>query len=154
MREIKYYWEDLQPGDVRDLGTLSPSREDIVTFARQFDPQPFHLDEEAAKGSVFGTLCASGWHTCSMAMSLMVNNFLLDAASLGSPGMENIKWFKPVLPGDTLRLQHSITDKRPMSKRPDVGLVRSEWHLFNQHEDQVLHLESWGMFRRRHPATA
>jgi acyl dehydratase len=154
MREIKYYWEDLQPGDVRDLGTISPSREDIVTFARQFDPQPFHLDEEAAKGSVFGTLCASGWHTCSMAMSLMVNNFLLDAASLGSPGMENIKWFKPVLPGDTLRLQHSITDKRPMSKRPDVGLVRSEWHLFNQHEDQVLHLESWGMFRRRHPATA
>jgi len=136
------------------LGTISPSREDIVTFARQFDPQPFHLDEEAAKGSVFGTLCASGWHTCSMAMSLMVNNFLLDAASLGSPGMENIKWFKPVLPGDTLRLQHSITDKRPMSKRPDVGLVRSEWHLFNQHEDQVLHLESWGMFRRRHPATA
>lgn len=154
MREIKYYWEDLHPGDVRDLGTISPSREDIVTFARQFDPQPFHLDEEAAKGSVFGTLCASGWHTCSMAMSLMVNNFLLDAASLGSPGMENIKWFKPVQPGDVLRLQHKIVDKRPMSKRPDVGLVRAEWHLFNQHEDKVLHLESWGMFRRRHPATA
>jgi len=153
MREIKYYWEDMHPGDVRDLGTISPTREDIVTFARQFDPQPFHLDEEAAKGSVFGTLCASGWHTCSMAMRLMVTNFLHQAASLGSPGLENVKWLKPVLPGDILRLEHSIVEARPMSKRPDVGLVRTEWDMFNQHGDKVLHMEGWGMFRRRHPAT-
>ena len=152
MREIKYYWEDMHPGDVRDLGTISPTREEIITFASQFDPQPFHLDDEAAKASVFGALCASGWHTCSMAMRLMVTNFLHEAASLGSPGLENVKWLKPVLPGDTLRLQHSIIETRPMSKRPDVGLVRTEWDMFNQDGDKVLHMEGWGMFRRRHPA--
>lgn len=153
MREIKYYWEDMHPGDVRDLGTISPTREEIIAFASQFDPQPFHLDDEAAKASVFGALCASGWHTCSMAMRLMVTNFLHQAASLGSPGLENVKWLKPVLPGDILRLEHSIVETRPMSKRPDVGLVRTEWNMFNQHGDKVLHMEGWGMFRRRHPAT-
>ena len=152
MREIKYYWEDMHPGDVRDLGTISPTREEIIAFASQFDPQPFHLDDEAAKASVFGALCASGWHTCSMAMRLMVTNFLHQAASLGSPGLENVKWLKPVLPGDVLRLEHSIVETRPMSKRPDVGLVRTEWNMFNQHGDKVLHMEGWGMFRRRHPA--
>jgi acyl dehydratase len=110
------------------------------------------LDDEAAKASVFGALCASGWHTCSMAMRLMVTNFLHQAASLGSPGLENVKWLKPVLPGDILRLEHSIVETRPMSKRPDVGLVRTEWNMFNQHGDKVLHMEGWGMFRRRHPA--
>lgn len=152
MRAIKYYWEDMHPGDVRDLGTISPTREEIITFASQFDPQPFHLNDEAAKASVFGALCASGWHTCSMAMRLMVTNFLHEAASLGSPGLENVKWLKPVLPGDTLRLQHSIIETRPMSKRPDVGLVRTEWDMFNQDGDKVLHMEGWGMFRRRMPA--
>lgn len=152
MREIKYYWEDMHPGDVRDLGTISPTREEIIAFASQFDPQPFHLDDEAAKASVFGALCASGWHTCSMAMRLMVTNFLHQAASLGSPGLENVKWLKPVLPGDVLRLEHSIVETRPMSKRPDVGLVRTEWNMFNQHGDKVLHMEGWGMFRRRTPA--
>jgi len=152
MREIKYYWEDMHPGDVRDLGTITPTREEIIAFASQFDPQPFHLDDEAAQASVFGALCASGWHTCSMAMRLIVTNFLHQAASLGSPGLENIKWLKPVLPGDTLRLEHSIIETRPMSKRPDVGLVRTEWNMFNQHGDKVLHMEGWGMFRRRQPA--
>ena len=152
MREIKYYWEDMHPGDVRDLGTITPTREEIIAFASQFDPQPFHLDDEAAQASVFGALCASGWHTCSMAMRLMVTNFLHQAASLGSPGLENIKWLKPVLPGDTLRLEHSVIETRPMSKRPDVGLVRTEWNMFNQHGDKVLHMEGWGMFRRRQPA--
>jgi len=152
MREIKYYWEDMHPGDVRDLGTITPTREEIIAFASQFDPQPFHLDDEAAQASVFGALCASGWHTCSMAMRLIVTNFLHQAASLGSPGLENIKWLKPVLPGDTLRLEHSIIETRPMSKRPDVGLLRTEWNMFNQHGDKVLHMEGWGMFRRRQPA--
>ena len=142
----------MHPGDVRDLGTITPTREEIIAFASQFDPQPFHLDDEAAQASVFGALCASGWHTCSMAMRLMVTNFLHQAASLGSPGLENIKWLKPVLPGDTLRLEHSIIETRPMSKRPDVGLVRTEWNMFNQHGDKVLHMEGWGMFRRRQPA--
>jgi acyl dehydratase len=153
MAEITVYWEDLQPGQVLDLGSITPTREDIIAFATQFDPQPFHLDDEAAKASVFGGLCASGWHTCAMAMRLMVTNFLQTAASLGSPGLENVKWMKPVFPGDTLRLQHRILESRPMRKRPDVGLVRTHWEMFNQNGDQVLHMEGWGMFRRRHPAS-
>jgi acyl dehydratase len=153
MAEITVYWEDLQPGQVLDLGCITPTREEIIAFATQFDPQPFHLDDEAAKASVFGGLCASGWHTCAMAMRLMVTNFLQTAASLGSPGLENVKWMKPVFPGDTLRLQHRILESRPMRSRPDVGLVRTHWEMFNQNGDQVLHMEGWGMFRRRHPAS-
>ena len=151
---IQYHWEDLQPGTTRDLGTITPSAEDIVAFASQWDPQPFHLDPEAAKDSVFGTLCASGWHTCAMAMRLMVTNFLHEAASLGSPGLDSVRWLKPVRPGDTLRLKHTILESKPMSRRPDVGLVRTAWEMFNQDGDKVLHMEGWGMFRRRVPATA
>jgi acyl dehydratase len=148
---IKYYWEDMPVGSTRDLGTITPTAEEIVAFATQFDPQPFHLDEEAAKQSVFGGLCASGWHTCSMAMRLMVTNFLVESSSQGSPGLENIKWLKPVFPGDTLRLQHTVVESRPMTKRLDVGLVRTVWAMFNQRGEQVLHMEGYGMFRRRTP---
>ena len=148
---IKYWWEDLQVGETRDLGTITPTEEDTLAFARQFDPQPFHLDHDAARASVFGALSASGWHTCAMAMRLMVLNFLNESSSLGSPGLESVKWLKPVFPGDTLRLQHTILEKRPMSKRPDVGLVRTTWEMFNQHGDKVLHMEGYGMFRRREP---
>ena len=146
---IKIWWEDLEVGQVKDLGTISPTAEEIVAFATQFDPQPFHLYPEAAKASVFGALCASGWHTCSMAMRLMVTNFLHESSSLGSPGLENIKWLKPVFPDDTLSLRHTITEKRVMKKRPDVGLVRTIWEMFNQHGDKVLHMEGYGMFRTR-----
>lgn len=149
---FKYYWEDMAVGTVLDLGTVTPTREAIIDFARQFDPQPFHLDDAAAQASVFGALCASGWHTCSMAMRLMVDNFLREAASLGSPGLENVKWLKPVFPGDTLRLKHRVVESRPMTKRPDVGLVRTVWEMFNQRGEQVLHMEGYGMFRRRHVA--
>jgi acyl dehydratase len=152
-KTITYYWEDMTVGLQRDLGTISPTREAIIEFASQFDPQPFHLDEEAAKASVFGGLCASGWHTCAMAMRLMVTNFLHESSSLGSPGLESLKWLKPVFPGDTLRLQHTVIESRPMSKRLDVGLVRTVWAMFNQHGDQVLHMEGYGMFRRRTPGT-
>ena len=150
----KLYWEDLQVGEVRDLGTLSPTREEIMAFATQFDPQPFHLDDEAAKQSVFGALCASGWHTCAMAMRLMVTNFLCHTSSLGSPGLDKLRWLKPVYPGDTLRLQHTFLDKRVMAKRPHVGMVLTTWEMFNQHGDKVLHMEGWAMFGLRHPQTA
>ena len=153
MSEIKYYWEDMVVGQVRDLGSIVPSREETIAFASQFDPQPFHLDDEAAKASVFGALSASGWHTCAMAMRLMVTNFLHETSSLGSPGLENIRWQKPVYPGDTLRLHSTVLETKPMSKRPDVGMSRTLWEMFNQHGDKVLHMEGWGMFRRRTPAS-
>ena len=153
MSDIRYFWEDMAVGQVRDLGTISPTREDIIAFASQFDPQPFHLDAAAGAASVFGGLCASGWHTCAMAMRLMVTNFLHQTSSLGSPGLENIQWKKPVYPNDTLRLQTTVLETKPMGRRPDVGMTRNLWEMFNQHGDKVLHMEGWGMFRRRHPAT-
>jgi len=153
MSTIRLYWEDFFVGEVRDLGQITPTREDIIAFASQFDPQPFHLDEEGGKASIFGGLCASGWHTCAMAMRLMVTNFLHETASLGSPGLEHIKWTKPVYPNDTLRLQTTVLETKPMGRRPDVGMTRNLWELFNQHGEKVLQMEGWGMFRRRHPAT-
>ena len=148
----QFYWEEFATGQVRDLGSISATREEIIAFATQFDPQPFHLDDDAAKASVCGGLCASGWHTCAMAMRLMVTNFLNDTSSLGSPGLEGIKWLKPVFPDDVLRLQTTVLETKPMGRRPDVGLTRNLWEMFNQHGDKVLHMEGWGMFRRRTPA--
>ncbi|RZA16188.1 MAG: MaoC family dehydratase [Lysobacteraceae bacterium] len=148
---IDIWWEDMTVGESRSLGSTSPTREQILAFATQFDPQPFHTDDEAAKNSVFGALCASGWHTCSMAMRLMVDNFLRRSSSLGSPGMESIKWLKPVYPGDVLSLQYTVLESRPMNSRPDVGLVRTVWAMHNQDGVQVLHMEGWSMFRRRTP---
>lgn len=153
MSRIVYYWEDLLPGSVRDLGTVTPQVEDIKEFAEQFDPQPFHLDEAAGRRSIYGNLCASGWHTCSMAMRLTVDNFLNESSSMGSPGLESLRWLKPVYPGDTLRLKHTILESRPLRKRTDTGLVRSSWEMFNQNGEKVLHMEGYGMFKRRTPAT-
>lgn len=153
MTRVQHYWEDLQPGSVRELGSVSPSAEEIKEFAEQFDPQPFHLDELAGRRSIFGNLCASGWHTCALAMRLTVDNFLRDSSSMGSPGLESLRWLKPVYPGDTLRLRHTILESRPLRKRPDTGLVRSRWEMFNQNGEKVLEMEGYGMFGRRHPAT-
>ena len=150
---IRIFWEDLQVGAVRELGTTSVSREDIKDFAEQFDPQPFHLDELAGKRSLFGGLCASGWHTCALAMRLSVDNFLNEAASLGSPGLESLRWLKPVYPDDKLSLRHTILESRPMRRRSDAGMVRSRWEMSNQNGEVVLEMEGYGMFGRRHPAT-
>lgn len=149
---IRWYWEDLEPGSVRELGSVTPTAQEILEFASKFDPQPFHLDEEAGRRSVFGALCASGWHTCSMAMRLTVDNFLNESSSMGSPGLENIRWMKPVYPGDTLRLTYRVTESRPLNSKPDIGLVRAIWEMYNQHGEQVMQMEGYGMFRRRTPA--
>lgn len=153
MSQIRYYWEDLEPGSVRELGSVTPSAEEIKEFAEQFDPQPFHLDEAAGRRSIFGNLCASGWHTCAMAMRLTVDNFLNESSSMGSPGLESLRWLKPVYPGDTLSLRHTVTEARGLRTRADIGLVRSNWEMFNQNGEKVLHMEGYGMFRRRNPAT-
>lgn len=153
MSQYKYYWEDLAPGSVRELGSVTVSAEEIKDFAEQFDPQPFHLDEAAGRRSIFGNLCASGWHTCALAMKLTVENFLTQSASMGSPGLENLRWLKPVYPGDTLHLRHTILESRPLRTRADTGLVRSSWDMFNQNGEKVMQMEGYGMFRRRHPAT-
>lgn len=149
-----YYWEDLRVGTVHELGQITVTREETVAFAQQFDPQPFHLDDEAGRASVFGGLSASGWHTCGLAMRLLVLNLLNQTASLGSPGIDKLQWLKPVFPGDTLTARHTIVDARPMRSRPDVGLVLAQTEMFNQTQDKVYTMQAWGMFRRRCSETA
>jgi acyl dehydratase len=148
-RTLRYYWEDFPVGSVRDFGAMTVTREASLAFAREFDPQPFHLDDEAAAASLFGKLAASGWHTCAMAMRMMCDDYLLESASLGSPGIDNLRWLKPVFPGDTLRMRLTVLAARPMNSRPGVGLLQSRWEMFNQHGDGVLAMEGWGMFRMR-----
>jgi acyl dehydratase len=144
-----HYWEDFPVGQVRDFGGMPVSREAVIAFAQQFDPQPFHVDDEAARDSLFGGLCASGWHTCAMAMRMMCDGYLLDTASLGSPGIDHLRWLKPVFPGDTLSTRMEVLEARPMASKPHVGLLRSRWEVRNQHGQPVLTMEGWGMFRRR-----
>ena len=150
----RYFWEDFQPGRVREFGATTVSRDAVLAFASQFDPQPFHVDEDAARESLFGGLCASGWHTCAMAMRMMCDDYLIEAASLGSPGIDNLRWLKPVYPGDTLSVRLEVLEARPMASRPGVGLVRSRWEVRNQRAEPVLTMEGWGMFRRRPDADA
>lgn len=153
-QNIKYFWEDLPVGTTLELGSITVDHDEVIEFARKYDPQPFHLDDEAAARSIFGKLSASGWHTCAMAMGMMVRGFLHESSSLGSPGLEKLKWMKPVFPGDTLTLRQRIVESRPMNSRPDVGLTRTLWEMFNQHGEQVLLIDGYGMFRRRTPGSA
>lgn len=143
------HWEDFPVGQVRTFGAMPVTRDAVLAFAAQFDPQPFHLDDAAAEASLFGGLSASGWHTCAMAMRMMCDAYLLDSASLGSPGMDALKWLKPVRPGDTLSVRFTVLDARPMASRPGVGLIRSSWEVLNQHAEAVMTMQGWGMFRRR-----
>lgn len=145
------YFEDLPAGTVFDLGTYGVTKEEILEFARKYDPQPFHTDEEAAKDSIYGGLIASGWHTCSMMMRLLCDGLLSRAASLGSPGMDQIRWLKPVRPGDTLHGVMKIVDSRASRSKPDRGVIRSRWEVHNQDGEMVMTMEGIGMYRRREP---
>lgn len=152
-RTPRLYWEDFPAGHVMAFGGAPVERDAVIAFAQQFDPQPFHVDEDAARASLFGGLCASGWHTCAMAMRMMCDAYLLDSASLGSPGIDALRWHKPVFPGDTLHMRMEVLTARTMASRPQVGLVQSRWQLSNQHGEPVLTMEGWGMFRRRPEAS-
>jgi acyl dehydratase len=144
-----YWWEDFPVGCERPYGPKLVMREEVLEFARQFDPQPFHLDEAAAEASLFGRLAASGWHTASMTMRMACDAYLLRTASLGSPGVEDLRWHKPVYPGDTLSGRMLITEARPMNSKPHLGLARSRWETVNQHGELVMTLSGWNMLRRR-----
>lgn len=150
----RLHWEDFTPGLVLQLGSTAVEREAVLAFAAAYDPQPFHLDDDAAEASLFGRLAASGWHTCAMTMRLMCDGYLNDAASLGSPGIDELRWLKPVYPGDTLSASMAVLESRPMRSRPDVGLVLSRWSVRNQDGDEVMTMQGWGMFRRRVAAGA
>lgn len=143
------WWEDFKVGDSADIGSHRFTEDEIIAFARQFDPQPFHTDPQAAARSAFGGLIASGWHTCAIAMRLIVENYVNRAASLGSPGVDAIRWLKPVRPGDTLSYRRIVLESRASASRPGVGLVKQRWEARNQRGELVLSMEGWGMFGRR-----
>jgi acyl dehydratase len=147
---VPKYFEDFAVGDEETFGAYPVTAEEIIDFASKYDPQPFHLDPEAAKSSLFGTLCASGWHSCAMAMRLMVDWMKRDeAASQGSPGVDEIRWLRPVVPGDVLSLHIHVLETRPSSSRPDIGSVRVRYSLLDQQRQPVMRFLAIGLFGRR-----
>ena len=147
-----WYWEDIAEGLVLEFGPKRVDRDEVIRFAAEFDPQPFHLSEEAGKASLFGGLAASGWHTAGMVMRLMCDGFLLKSSSLGSPGLDALKWLRPVLVGDDIRARMTVLGKRPMKSKPQVGLIQTRWEALNQRDEVVMMIESWAMFGRREAA--
>jgi acyl dehydratase len=130
--------EDFHVGQKRELGKRLVTREDVLAFAREFDPQPFHLDENAAKASILGGLAASGWHTCALLMRLLYDGLLKDAASLGSPGLEEVKWLKPVLAGDTISARMTVREVRVSKSKPGVGILRVLYEATNSKGETVM----------------
>jgi acyl dehydratase len=147
------HWEDFRVGDVVELGPITVSEEEIVEFASRYDPQPFHVDPAAAKESPFGGLIASGWHTTALFMGMFVRGVLLDSASLGSPGVEEVRWLAPVRPGDTLTGRSTVTDKQPSSTDPRRGTIFTTNEVLNQDGTVVLRMKARGFFTRRAGAT-
>jgi len=143
------WWEDFRVGDSTEMGRHTFTEDEILSFGRQFDPQPFHADRAAAGETVFGGLIASGWHTCSIGMRLMVQSYLARTVSLGSPGIDDIRWLKPVRPGDTLIYRRTVIESRASTTRKGVGLVKHRWEAVNQHGELVLTMEGWGLFGRK-----
>jgi acyl dehydratase len=145
----RYAFEDFTPGSTRMLGPFTVTKEALLAFAQDYDAQPFHVDEVAAKDSFIGTLIASGWHTCCINMRLLADDLILDSTSMGSPGIEEVKWLQPVRPGDTLRSRMAILESRPSKSRPSLGLVRFQFEMLNQADETVFTQKNWVMFGRR-----
>jgi acyl dehydratase len=143
------YWEDVKEGEVFELGSRTMDKERMIAFAREFDPQPFHTDEKAAEASVWGGLIASGWLTGSTLMRLLYDGFLKDTASLGSPGVDELRWLKPVRPGDTLTARLTVIEATASRSRPDRGIVRTRMELMNQDGETVMTITGVNFISRR-----
>jgi len=148
------YWEDIKVGDTATLGSHTVTEDEILAFARKYDPQPFHVDREAAKQSIFGGLIASGWHSCAIMMRLSVDHMKkAQLAGVGSPGIDSCRFVKPVRPGDTVTVRTEITESWPSRSKP-IGFIRRRADMVNQHGDVVLTVIGVGMFKRRDAAPA
>ena len=143
------YWEDIKEGEVFELGSRTMDKERMIAFAREFDPQPFHTDEKAAEASVWGGLIASGWLTGSTLMRLLYDGFLKDTVSLGSPGIDELRWLKPVRPGDTLTARLTVIEATASRSRPDRGIVRTRMELMNQDGEVVMTITGVNFISRR-----
>jgi acyl dehydratase len=144
------YFEDLVVGAETYFGSYDVTREEVIEFARKYDPQPFHLSDEAAAKTHFGRIAASGWHTCAMTMAVIARRVVDDEqAGLGSPGIDELRWLKPVYPGDTLHVRGEIVDKTPSRSKPEIGSFRTRTTVTNQHDVPVLTFQSIVLIRRR-----
>jgi len=141
--------DDLEAGQVHNLGRRTLSRDEIVEFARAWDPQPFHLDADAAAASIYGGLIASGWHTACVFMRLFADGLLNRSAAMGSPGVDELRWLRPVRPGDTLQARLEVIEVRPSRSRPDRGIVRARAVALNQNREEVLSFVANVLFQRR-----
>jgi acyl dehydratase len=150
----KLHWEDFTAGQVAEYGPRRVTRDEIVGFAAEFDPQPMHLDEAAGAASMLGGLGASGWHTCCLLMRMLVDGFLHDAASMGSPGVDEVKWLAPVRPDDELTVRATVLETRASQSRPDRGFVKFQYDMFNASGLQVMTLTTSLMIARRAPTEA
>jgi acyl dehydratase len=144
------YFEDLEIGAETVFGTYEVTREEVLEFARKYDPQPFHLSDEEAAKTHFGRIAASGWHTCAMVMAVIARYVVAhEQAGLGSPGIDELRWLKPVYPGDTLMVRGTILEKTPSRSKPDIGSFRTQTDVTNQNGVTVLRFISIVLIRRR-----
>src|SRR5512139_1617866 len=133
----KLHWEDFKLGDVAIYGPRLVTREEIIAFAAEFDPQPMHLDEAAGAASLMGGLGGSGWHSCSLLMRIIADGFILNSASMGSPGMDEVRWLKPLRPGANLRVRATVLETRASKSRPDTGFIKMSFEMIDEADAPV-----------------
>ena len=146
------YWDDIQVGDRSTFGRYEVTREEVLDFARKYDPQPFHLSDEGAADTHFGRMAASGWHTCAMAMAMNVAHFEeagTQQSGLGAAGVDELRWLKPVYPGDVLRCENEVLEVRASQSKPHIGSLRTQLTVFNQHDEPVMRFVAIGLMLRR-----
>jgi acyl dehydratase len=147
----KLHWEDFKSGSVAVYGPRLVTREEIVAFAAEFDPQPMHLDEAAASATILGGLGASGWHTCCLMMKIIADGFLLDSTSMGAPGIEEARWLAPLRPGTNIRVRATVLDTRASKSRPEMGLAKMNFEVLDDTNAVLMTLITTFMLGRRQP---
>ena len=150
----RVHWEDFAPGQVTELGPRLVTREEIIAFAAEFDPQPMHLDEEAASATMLGGLAASGWHACCILMRMISDGHLADTSFMGAPGIEEVKWLAPLRPGARIMVRATVLETRASRSRPEMGFVKFQYDLIDEAGTPVLALTVIPMFERRAAADA
>ena len=150
----KLYWEDFQSGAVSIYGPRLVTREEIVAFAAEFDPQPMHLDEAAASATMLGGLGASGWHMCCLFMRIIADGFVLNSTSMGGPGVEEVRWLAPLRPGTQIRVRATVVEARASKSRPEMGLVKFSYEMLDDAGTPLMLLTTTQMFGRRQPGLA
>lgn len=145
----KRHWEDFRPGSVAIYGPRRVTREEIVAFAAEFDPQPMHLDETAAAATLLGGLAASGWHSCCLLMRIIADGFINDSSSMGAPGVDEVRWLKPLRPGSQVRVRMTVLETRASNSRPGIGFVKCLFEMLDEQDTVLTTLTSSLMIRRR-----